>query len=165
MLIPLAARSRSSPLPERRKTRFSISRMPQTAHAVESSSSREEKPRAVRERRINSHFTRVFANFKGNRRGRGKVPTTPDCFNIFCLPACLLACLLLEGVPVPLGNRKHKRGAIFFFFVLVPVAFLFFPPPPSFFLLYFSSSFFVLFFSSLNVARQLEYFRAFERYY
>lgn len=40
MLIPLAARSRSSPLPERRKTRFSISRMPQTVHGVESSSSR-----------------------------------------------------------------------------------------------------------------------------
>lgn len=142
MLIPLAARSRSSPLPERRKTRFSISRMPQTAHAVESSSSREEKPRAVRERRINSHFTRVFANFKGNRRGRGKVPTTPDCFNIFCLPACLLACLLLEGVPVPLGNRKHKRGAIFFFSFSFLLRFFFSPLPHLFF-----SSIFLLHFS------------------
>lgn len=149
MLIPLAARSRFSPLRERRKTRFSISRQPQTAHGVEPSLSRVKRSRAVRDRRINSHFTRVFANFKGNRSGGGgRSLQRPIVLISF---ACLLARLLLEGVPVQLGNRKHKRGAIFPFSFLLRLGLL-------------------LFFSSLsssvlaffNVARQLEYFRAFE---
>ena len=56
---------------------------------------REEKAaRAVTDRRINSHFTRVFANFKGNRSGGGgRCLQRPIVLISFaCLPACLPAC-------------------------------------------------------------------------
>lgn len=109
MLIPLAARSRSSPLSGRegkpvfpfhgcRKRLTALNRV----WAVKRS-------RAVRDRRINSHFTRVFANFKENGGG----PTTPDCFNIFCLPACH------QRLPYARKNRNRKRGDNFSIVVLI----------------------------------------------